>query len=147
MTTAAFPSRLAVAFAVCALSATTGGCSGRSELAAVTGTVTLDGQPLPSAFIVFAPTGSGTSSRGKTDAAGRYEMMFSDREKGAWIGENMVRISTGDVGSGDQAGPKEIVPAVYNRDTTLKVVVQPGSNTFDFQLDSKAGRVIAAPVE
>jgi hypothetical protein len=123
------------------------GCGGRSDLGLVTGTVTLDGKPLPSAFLVFAPTGGGTSSRGKTDASGHYEMMFTDSEKGAWIGENVVRINTGDVGGGDQAGPKELVPVAYNRDTTLKVEVKPGNNNFDFPLTSNAGRIQAAPVE
>jgi len=123
------------------------GCGGRSDLGLVSGTIRLDGKPLPNAFVVFAPTGSGTSSRGKTDAAGRYEMMFSDQEPGAWIGENLVRINTGDVGAGDQPGPKELVPVVYNRDTTLKVEVKPGKNTFDFELKSGAGRISPAPVE
>lgn len=123
------------------------GCGSRSDLASVTGKITLDGQPLANAFVVFAPTSQGTSSRGKTDAEGRYEMMFSDREKGAWIGENLVRINTGDVGSGDVAGPKERVPAVYNEATTLKVEVKPGTNAFDFDLKSSAGRIQAAPVE
>src|SRR6476660_4467777 len=76
------------------------GCGSRSDLASVRGKVTLDGQPLPGAFIVFAPTTKGTSSRGKTDSVGSYEMMFTDQEKGAWIGENLVRINTGDVGPG-----------------------------------------------
>jgi hypothetical protein len=123
------------------------GCGSRSDLATVTGQVTLDGQPLANAFVVFAPTAQGTSSRGKTDETGHYEMMFSDREKGAWIGENLVRIHTGDVGGGDTAGPKERVPAVYNKDTTLKVEVKPKSNVFDFDLKSTAGRIEAAPVE
>ena len=122
------------------------GCGSRSDLGSVRGKVTLDGQPLPNAFLVFAPTTQGTSSRGKTDAAGEYEMMFTDREKGAWIGENLVRIHTGDVGS-DGPGPKERVPATYNQNTTLKVVVKPGANTFDFDLKSSAGKINAAPVE
>jgi hypothetical protein len=123
------------------------GCSSRSELASVRGKVTLDGQPLADAFIVFAPTGAGTSSRGKTEADGRYEMMFTDREKGAWIGENMVRIHTGDVGAGGGAGPKERVPAVYNESTTLKVDVQRGTNNFNFDLKSNAGKIKTAPLE
>jgi hypothetical protein len=123
------------------------GCGGRSDLGLVTGTVTLDGKPLPNAFLVFAPTGGGTSSRGKTDASGHYEMMFTDSEKGAWIGENIVRINTGDVGGGDQPGPKEVVPVAYNRNSTLKVEVKPGPNNFDFPLKSNAGRILTAPTE
>jgi hypothetical protein len=123
------------------------GCGSRSDLATVTGKITLDGEPLPKAFVVFAPTAQGTSSRGKTDESGQYEMMFSDREKGAWIGENLVRINTGDVGGGDAPGPKDRVPTDYNEQTTLTVDVKPGKNVFDFDLKSSAGRIQAAPVE
>src|SRR6476660_1073784 len=76
------------------------GCGSRGDLASVRGKVTLDGQPLPDAFVVYAPTINGTTSYGRTDARGNYEMMFTDYQKGAWIGENSVRISTGDLGSG-----------------------------------------------
>src|SRR5256885_4592108 len=43
------------------------GCQRRAELASVRGKVTLDGQPLPEAFIVFSPTTKGTTSYGKTE--------------------------------------------------------------------------------
>lgn len=123
------------------------GCRSNSDLASVRGKITLDGQALVDAFVVFAPTGQGTSSRGKTDSTGAYEMMFTDREKGAWIGENLVRIYTGDVGRDGGGGAKERVPTVYNQSTTLKVDVKPGSNTLDFELKSNAGKINAAPVE
>jgi uncharacterized lipoprotein NlpE involved in copper resistance len=123
------------------------GCSSRTDLAAVHGKVMLDGQPLPDAFVVFAPTTHGTTSYGRTDAGGSYEMMFTDNEKGAWIGENLVRISTGDLGRGGGPGPKERVPVVYNEATTLKADVKRGSNTFNFDLKSNAGRIKGAPTE
>jgi hypothetical protein len=123
------------------------GCGGRSDLAAVRGKVTLDGQPLASAFVVFSPTSHGTTSYGRTDGGGNYEMMFTDNEKGAWIGENLVRISTADLDRGGGAGPKERVPMVYNQETTLKADVKRGSNTFDFELKSNAGRIKGAPTE
>jgi hypothetical protein len=137
---AAYGSALLAALAIA-------GCGGNADLAIVHGKVTLDGQPLPDAFVVFAPTSKGTTSYGKTDASGQYEMMFSDAEKGAWIGENLVRINTGDVASGGKAWPKERVPVVYNTQTTLKATVQRGDNTFDFELNSKAGKVMAGPTE
>src|SRR6266550_918944 len=69
------------------------GCSKRGDLASVQGKITLDGQALANAFVVFAPTTHGTTSYGRTDASGNYEMMYTDNEKGAWIGNNSVRIS------------------------------------------------------
>ena len=118
------------------------GCGGNSDLASVTGTVTLDGEPLEGAAVVFAPTSAGATAYGRTDAQGRYEMMFSDDEKGAWLGENIVRISTEDVGSGDSPARPEVVPAIYNQRSTLRANVEKKANTFDFALESDAGRVI-----
>jgi hypothetical protein len=123
------------------------GCGARSDLGSVRGKVTLDGQPLPNAFVVYAPTIKGTTSYGRTDSSGHYEMMFTDNEKGAWIGENSVRISTGDLGSGGAPGPKERVPMVYNQESMLKAEVKRGSNTFDFDLKSSAGRIRGGPTE
>ncbi len=117
------------------------GCGGNSDLASVTGTVTLDGKPLENAQVTFAPTTAGTTSYGRTNSNGEYEMLFSDSEKGAWLGENLVRITTADVGTGDSPGRKEIVPSVYNQETKLKAVVEKKANVFDFELESKAGKV------
>ena len=123
------------------------GCGSRGDLGSVRGKVTLDGQPLPNAFVVYAPTTKGTTSYGRTDAGGNYEMMFTDSQRGAWIGENSVRISTGDLGSGGGPGPKERIPNVYNEASTLTAIVKAGSNTFDFELKSNAGRIKGAPTE
>ncbi|HEY2410899.1 MAG TPA: carboxypeptidase-like regulatory domain-containing protein [Pirellulaceae bacterium] len=130
-----------------ALLALSASCSKRGDLADVRGKVTLDGQPLANAFVVFAPTEHGTTSYGRTDANGSYEMMFTDNEKGAWIGNNSVRISTGDLGTGGGPGPKERVPIVYNEATTLTADVKPGKNAFDFDLKSNAGQIKGAPKE
>jgi hypothetical protein len=113
------------------------GCGGNPNLSSVTGTVTLDGQPLPEAFIKFIPTSGGTTSYGKTDSAGKYEMQFTDDEMGAWMGENRVEIRTGDV-----QGPAELVPITYNDETTLKAEVTGGENVFDFDLESDAGEIV-----
>ena len=135
------------AIAICVGLVSLLGCGSRGDLAAVGGKVTLDGQPLASAFVVFSPTTHGTTSYGRTDSAGNYEMMFTDSEKGAWIGENLVRISTADLDRGGGAGPKERVPVVFNQETTLKADVKRGGNTFNFDLKSNAGRIKGAPTE
>src|SRR2546423_6931726 len=90
---------------------------GRSGLAGARGRVTLDGQPLANAYVVFCPTQQGTTSYGKTDADGRYRMLFKDNEPGAWLGENLVRITTGDLAAGDHPAAAERVPVVYNLKT------------------------------
>src|SRR4029078_8469395 len=100
-------------------------CSKRGDLAAAHGRATLDGHPVANAFVVVARTEHGTTSYGRTDAGGNYEMMFTDTEKGAWIGNNSVRISTGDLGTGGGPAPKERAPHVHNEATTLTADVKP----------------------
>ena len=116
------------------------GC-GNENLATVTGTVTLDGEPLPNAFITFVPQGeTGSTSFGKTDEDGAYEMVFSDTQAGAWVGENVVRITTADVGMSPGENIPELVPDVYNENSTLIRTVEPGSNEFNFALESDAAK-------
>ena len=129
-----------VMLAMAVLCAVGVGC-GRSDMAEVTGTVTLDGQPLPDAFLEFAPTGGkGSTSTGRTDQAGEYELMFSRDTAGAFLGEHRVRISTREITTNAQQREvwlPEKVPARYNTQTELKREVEPGANRFDFDLKSE----------
>lgn len=139
--------RLWTSLCGCLLALILAGCGSNDDLARVEGTIKLDGEPLPNAFVVFNPTSGGTTSYGKTDEQGRYYMVFDENQDGAWIGENRVRIRTGDVGAAEEGGTKEVVPAAYNTDSTLLVNVEPGDNTFDFDLSSEEGEVDDVTVE
>jgi hypothetical protein len=118
------------------------GCSKNEKLSEVTGVVMLDDKPLADAMIVFSPVGNGTTAYGRSDAEGKYRMLFKDNEYGAWVGENVVRITTFDLG-----GKKEQVPVVYNGKSTLKVDVKSGENVHNFDLKSTAGKIIQGPAE
>jgi hypothetical protein len=122
----------AVALAVLALVA---GCgkSDRPPLGKVSGTVTLDGQPLPEALVLFTPDGPGRTSQGVTDASGRYSVTYLRDIVGANLGRHMVRITT----AREETGAKELLPAKYHAKTTLSATVSPGDNVVDFALDSK----------
>lgn len=136
---------LVIAHAACA---TLVGCSGTDGLATASGRVTLDGEPLETAFITFTPTGTvGTPTYGKTDANGRFEMRFTDREAGAFIGENKVTITTADVVAPGEEPIPERVPATYNRKSDLVVQVEAGENEFDFDLKSDAGDIVQPKFE
>lgn len=112
------------------------GCGGNSNLASVRGTVTLNGQPLSKAFLTFIPQGgAGSPSYGKTDESGRYEMRFTDSDYGAWLGRNLVRISTADAISPEKTIPERVPPA-YNKNSDLYRTVEKGKNQFDFELQS-----------
>ena len=102
----------------------------RPPLGRVTGTVTLDGQALAGASVVFQPQGARTS-RGITDEAGRYELIYLRDIHGAVLGDHRVRIVTA-----DEENTEERLPARYNRETTLGAKVKPGKNSFDFKLHS-----------
>ena len=120
------------------------GCGGRSDLGQVTGKVTLDGEAVENAIIEFSPVAEGSLATGRTDANGEYSLMFSRDVAGASLGENVVRISTHDVdyveGKGEISIPERI-PAKYNRNSELKVTVEPGTNRHDFDLESDGGKV------
>lgn len=64
-------------------------------LGVVSGTVTLDGQPLEGAAIVFSPKAQAAdagSSSGKTGPDGKYALEFGSSRKGAYLGDHSVII-------------------------------------------------------
>jgi len=117
------------------------GC-GRSgpELAPVSGRVTLDGQPMFGARLVFQPEASGSPSYGSTDRDGRYELGYKRGQKGALIGWHTVRIESATELTGSDGKtivrPKPLPPR-YNTRSELRREVKPDEdNRFDFQLTS-----------
>src|SRR5689334_17856796 len=109
------------------------GCGPADGLATVVGQVTLDGEPLPDAYVQFTCSGANAGvSTGRTSSSGKYSLEFSRNEVGARIGPSKVAITTFDL-DGMHGGVKRIpekVPAKYNTKTELTAEVKPGSNTF-----------------
>ena len=109
----------------------------------VRGEVTLDGEPLKTGAITFIPTGKGPSA-GTTIQDGAYVV---DAAKGPSPGEYKVEIDSSQptgkkvVGTDGETMEDEyenVIPAKYNRQTTLKVVLEPdGDNEHNFPLKSK----------
>ena len=110
----------------------------------VEGTVTLDGQPLAGASLMF-----GQSAFGETDANGHYELSAAGGKKGCPPGEYQVVIEKWVMPDGSpyksadmspmDAGAKQELPAKYtNMETTeLKATVPAEGGTFPFELTSK----------
>jgi hypothetical protein len=125
------------------------GCSGDKvpSLGRVTGTITLDGQPLSDATVIFDGTKPGEPAViAKTDASGNYELYYSRGHKGATIGEHTVHISSYQPPTDEvPKAKKETIPAKYNVKSELKATVTRGQNKIDFDL--KSGGEIIQPDE
>ncbi|HWL08432.1 MAG TPA: hypothetical protein VNQ76_08510 [Planctomicrobium sp.] len=112
-----------------------GGGGASPKLGKVRGIVTLDQQPLANALVSFYPA-DGRPSMGMTDDQGVYELTFTEAQKGAIVGNHIVRITTAQTsGEGiDPAKAKEILPARYHEDSELTANVKAGDNSLNFDL-------------
>jgi len=131
-------SRLLVCFSL-ALAVSVTGCSRGPELGTVTGTVTLDGEPLANAEVVFQPPG-GSPSVATTDSAGRYELEYTKDKPGAVLGTHTVRITAQTTKvdeSGNEVQVPQRVPERYNYRSQLLREVKRGENKFDFDLKTE----------
>jgi hypothetical protein len=128
------------------LVATVAGCGGSGlDLAPVAGVVTLDGQPVSEAGIMFQPVNSsmGPPAYGATDENGRFELITVN-QPGAAIGEHRVAISkTESIAIPQRRGlpiykTKEHIPSKYgNYETSgLTITVEDDDNSFKFDLTS-----------
>lgn len=118
------------------------GCGGgRSDLGQVQGVVLLDGQALPDATVVFQPDAAGPASFGRTNAEGRYTMLYDHGTRGAVIGMHTVKITTFQEGDRDADPPlvaaPERLPDRYHRASELREEVRSGTNRIDFELQSQ----------
>lgn len=128
-----------------AISCWTGCSSSGPELGTVSGTVTLDGQPLPDATVTFMPE-TGRSSSGRTDPEGKYELNYTFDRAGAVVGKHIVRITTAGKSGAESPDPSdEKLPARYHANTELKAAVERGHNEVDFDLTSQGPRAPAQP--
>jgi hypothetical protein len=108
------------------------GCSKPSlpELGTVHGKVTLDGQPVVKALVMFTPDRrKGRTVVGYTNAKGYYSLDYCEGVAGASVGRHSVRIAP--TGSGGQ------IPSRYSKHNSLLAEIKPGDNTFDFHLKSE----------
>lgn len=121
------------------------GCLGGSaeplpDLGEVTGVVTLDGQPLENAQVIFEPKQIGEKGRGRasnatTGADGSYTLSFNADADGASLGSHKVMILKM---PDDPSEPgKQMLPAKYNEKTELTAEVKAGANSINFDLKTK----------
>lgn len=109
------------------------GCGGpeRPPMGYVSGTVTMDGEPLEKVSVSIKPD-VGRAAMGQTDGKGHYEIFYNVGEKGTKIGPSTVTLSW----PMGYAGPKAI-PAKYTEGKSeLKLDVKKGQQTFDIAVES-----------
>lgn len=136
------------------------GCDSGPPVGTVTGTVTMDGEPVDNALISFVPQEGGTTATGKTDANGNYELHRLSGP-GAVVGTYKVVVTTvkepaeaapevatgsedyaaqatgGTAGDYNEARVAEPIPARYNKQSELIKEVNKGENEIDLELTSK----------
>lgn len=116
-------------------------------LVEVSGTITLDGQPLPDATIYFHDKPERLYSSGVTDANGRYTLMFDSRKSGIIPGDKTIEIVTStnpdlEIGSSERDDGSasstrlEKLPARYNKNSTLTYTVTKSDLAVNFELTS-----------
>lgn len=110
------------------------GCGGDDTppLGEVSGTITLDGEPLEGVIVVFKPE-SGRAATGTTDASGQYTLEFSYQVPGCKVGANKVHLEW-PLG----ATNAKVLPSRYTTTSELTADVKSGENTLDFKLESDA---------
>ena len=125
------------------------GCGGaeRPPMGKVTGTVTMEGDPVENLILLFKPD-VGRAAAAKTDANGFYRVEYIKGEPGTKLGPTMVLLEW-PLG---YAAPFPIPPRYTGVNTELKLDVVAGNNTFDIELEpptetEKKKAAKAIPVE
>jgi hypothetical protein len=106
----------------------------------VHGKITLDGMPIATGTIAFAPTGP---AAGPACGLPLKDGQYASDAKGPIVGKNRVEIrAPRDSGKTPEDGDWksnyiESIPVRYNTQSTLEFDVHPGDNTFDVELKSQ----------
>jgi hypothetical protein len=125
------------------------GCGSKSNLAPVSGIVTIDGKPVAAAQVLFTSP-SGRPAAGETDGQGRYVLSTHETGDGAAVGTYGVTVTARPTIQVDAAGavgpptgrPKvehgavSPVPLKYSNPSNpqLTVEVKPGDNDIPLEL-------------
>ena len=127
-------------WSILVVSALVAGCSKTSNRGSVTGTVTLEGQPLQAGTIRFMPADGQTATAETTIADGKFSAVVPPGDKKISISAPKV---TGKKRMYDAAGGpevdvvQELLPAKNNVQTELTLTVSAGPQHKDFPLTSK----------
>jgi len=117
------------------------GCAGDSNAGKVSGTVTLDGQPLKTGIIRFVPTDGRTATADGTITDGKYDVATPTGDKRVYItapkvvGKQKAYENKPDSPVVDIV--EELLPVRYNAQSELTYSVTAGGQSKNFELTSK----------
>jgi hypothetical protein len=129
------------AAALALLAIVVGGCDRGPKLYQVTGTVTLDGKPVPDAAIMFYQEKGTRPPSGTTDASGNFRLLSPVGDYTVIVTACQPLTRYGAMQTPGEPPPpvRWIVPEKYSRPTEsdLKVTVGSGENHFKFEFPRK----------
>lgn len=127
------------------------GCKPANNTLPILGSVTLDGQPLDSALILFVPLNSGRKKTGGEVSGGQYHITAKDGlAPGRYRVEFLQNYFPAEATPGftpgkayspdEQAQPEvlQVIPSWYSKESLLSLEVTPDTKKIDFALSSKA---------
>jgi hypothetical protein len=113
------------------------GCSGEPRLYPVSGSVSLDGQPVANGDIMFVSLDGVRGPDPSKIKDGNYALKTTKGKKRVEISASKIRPG-GARGGGGEPVPEEYIPTRYNMESKLGADVQPNNkNRFDFPLEGK----------
>lgn len=113
------------------------GCSNEPRLYPVSGSVSLDGQPVADGDIMFVSTDGVRGPDPGKIKDGNYALKTTEGKKRVEISASKIRPG-GARGGGGEPVPEEYIPTRYNMESKLNADVQPNNkNRFDFTLEGK----------
>ncbi|CAN5443225.1 hypothetical protein BH11PLA2_BH11PLA2_15160 [soil metagenome] len=112
-------------------------CSKAPDIGTVSGTITLDGQPIPGSLIRFIPVDGSNQPADFIITDGTYVVTIAPGEKRVEIFWLKEEGSKGDTATQGTLKQTQMIPENYNTKSTLTFTVALGSQKKDFELKSK----------
>lgn len=135
-----FTTRMCQTLSVLALAIVLTGCGPDDGMVSVSGTITIDGRPVPEGSITFTPLDGKGRPGGGAFENGQFSTRAVPGETAVQIhGHEVIKIpnpTKEQVERGLDTDRKNIVPSVYNTQSKLRVDVSEENNTFNFDLTS-----------
>jgi hypothetical protein len=124
---------------ICLSLAVIAGCgSDRPPLASLTGTVTLDGEPVQYGGLMFSPVDGGRPSVGGTNAKGEFKAIYTYGVPGAIIGKHRVMFEEGSADGREEDEFKPYAPPANNYTISPKEIeVESKGTVINFTLQRK----------